>query len=183
MQLIQSSRESFWSTPQQKALNPYSHSLIISREVLILTLQILIALQGCISWYIPRDGLMTAHCLSQVVLGCTMYIPSDVPQPSGNLLVLVDVQHNTSLLSAVYGYNNSDACMCNARIYDPGPWYWWTYVCINDVCMIWQNQYLLVTCFVMTMMTAQMLALRSGNTGNTWLQLFRQYISTILSLD
>ena len=34
------------------------HSLIIGREVLILTLSILLALQGYISWYIPRDGLI-----------------------------------------------------------------------------------------------------------------------------
>ena len=33
-------------------------SLLINREVSILTLTILIALQGCIYWYIIRDGLM-----------------------------------------------------------------------------------------------------------------------------
>ena len=33
------------------------HSLIIGREVLILTLYVLLALQRCISWYIPRHGL------------------------------------------------------------------------------------------------------------------------------
>ena len=35
-----------------------THSLIIGREVSILKLYVLLAPQGCISWYIPRDGLM-----------------------------------------------------------------------------------------------------------------------------
>ena len=57
-----------------------SHSLIISREVLILTLTILTALRGCISWYIHTYGLMMRECLyaalSRDVLGCTsQYIP------------------------------------------------------------------------------------------------------------
>ena len=51
------------------------HSLIISREVLFLTLLILTFLQGCISWYIPRYGLMmrewTYTASSRDVLGCT----------------------------------------------------------------------------------------------------------------
>ena len=90
------------------------HSLIISRDVLISKPPILIVLQGCISWYIPRDGLMFREWLytasSQDVLGCTMYkislSPRDVPDvpwalPSGHLLVVGNVQPNTSLLSAM----------------------------------------------------------------------------------
>ena len=58
-----------------------SHSLIISREVLILTLSILPTLQGCISWYIPWYGLMidermAIHCLESRCIG--LYIPSDL---------------------------------------------------------------------------------------------------------
>ena len=51
------------------------HSLIISREVLILTLSILPSLEGCISWYIPwyefmmREWPYTAS--SRDILGCT----------------------------------------------------------------------------------------------------------------
>ena len=55
---------------------PLCHYLIISREVLILTLPILIALD--ISWYIPRDGLMMRECL---------YTPGSA-RASGNLLVV-----------------------------------------------------------------------------------------------
>ena len=99
------------------------HSLIISREVLILTLPILPTLQGCISWYIPRDGLMMREwpytASNRDVLGCTSpptsrfpsalemslgLRPRDISRASGNLLVVGDVQPNTSLLSAVYGY-------------------------------------------------------------------------------
>ena len=51
------------------------HSHIITREVLILTLSILLALQGCISWYIPRDGLMMREwpytASNRDELGCT----------------------------------------------------------------------------------------------------------------
>ena len=44
-------------TPQTFALLwCMDHSLIIGREVFILTLSKLLALQGYISWYIPRDG-------------------------------------------------------------------------------------------------------------------------------
>ena len=32
-------------------------------------------------------------------------VPRDISRASGNLLVVGDVQPNTSLLSAVYGYN------------------------------------------------------------------------------
>ena len=47
---------------------------------------------GCIGLYIPSD--------LEISLG-----PRDVPRASGNLLVVGDVQPNTSLLSAVYEYN------------------------------------------------------------------------------
>ena len=101
------------------------HSLIIGREVLILTLSILLALQGCISWYIPWDGLRMREwpytASNWDVLGCTSpptsrfpsalemslgLRPRDISRASGNLLVVGDVQPNTSLLSAVYGYND-----------------------------------------------------------------------------
>ena len=100
------------------------HSLIISREVLILTLSILPAMQGCISWYIPWYGLMMREwpytASSRDILGCTSpptsrfpsalemslgLRPRDISRASGNLSVVGDVQPNTSLLSAVYGYN------------------------------------------------------------------------------
>ena len=66
------------------------HSLPISREVLILTLSILITLKGCVSWYTPRDGLMMRkwpysmsiiHWLESGCIGCTvykLYIPYDL---------------------------------------------------------------------------------------------------------
>ena len=103
-----------------------THSLIIGREVLISTLYVLLALQGCISWYIPRDGLMMREwpytASNRDVLGCTSpptsrfpsalemslgLRPRDISRASGNLLVVGDVQPNTSLLSAVYVYNTS----------------------------------------------------------------------------
>ena len=96
----------------------------MNREVLILTLSILPALQGCISWYIPWYGLMMREwpytASSRDVLGCTSpptsrfpsalemslgLRPRDISRASGNLLVVRDVQPNTSLLLAVYGYN------------------------------------------------------------------------------
>ena len=46
----------FWYCPID--IPHICHSLIIGREVLILTLPILLALLGCISWYIPTDGLL-----------------------------------------------------------------------------------------------------------------------------
>ena len=102
-----------------------TRSLIISRELLILTLSILLALHWCISWYIPRDGLMMREwpytASNRDELGCTSpptsrfpsalemslgLRPRDISRASGNLLVVGDVQPNTSLLSAVYVYNN-----------------------------------------------------------------------------
>ena len=60
-----------------------THSLIIGREVLILTLYILLALQGCISWYIPRDGLMMREwpytASNRDELGCTSPLTSRYP--------------------------------------------------------------------------------------------------------
>ena len=110
-----------------------SHSLIIGREVLILTLYVLLTLQGCISWYIPRDGLMMREwpytASNRDELGCTSpptsrfpsalemslgLRPRDISRASGNLLVVGDVQPNTSLLSAVYGYN---IIQCNSTPY------------------------------------------------------------------
>ena len=100
------------------------HSLIISREVLVLTLPILPALQGCISWYIPQYGLVMREwpytASSRDVLGCTSpptsrfpsalemslgLRPRDISRASENLLVVGYVQPNISLLSPVYGYN------------------------------------------------------------------------------
>ena len=57
---------------------------------------------------------MAVHCLDSGSIG--LHIPSDleisigpqdVPRASGNLLVVGDVQPNTSPLSAVYVYNTS----------------------------------------------------------------------------
>ena len=106
------------------SVNSIYHSLIISREVLILTLSILPGLQGCISWYIPQYGLMmrewTYTASSRDVLGCTSprtsrfpsalemslgLRPRDISLALRNLLVVGDVQSNASLLSAVYTYN------------------------------------------------------------------------------
>ena len=97
------------------------HSLIISREVLILTLSILPAMQGCISWYIPWYGLMmrewpytassrdildrTSPPTSKFPLALEMSLgfrPRDISRASGNLEVGGDVQPNTSRLEAVY---------------------------------------------------------------------------------
>ena len=59
------------------------HFLIIGREVLILTLYLLLALQGCISWYIPRDGLMMREwpytASNRDELGCTPPLTSRFP--------------------------------------------------------------------------------------------------------
>ena len=76
-----------------------THSFIIGREVLILTLSILLNQQGGISWYIPRFPSAL-----EMSLGLR---PWDISRASGNLLVVGDVQPNTSLLSAVYVYNKS----------------------------------------------------------------------------
>ena len=47
-------------------------------------------LQGCTSWYIPRDGLLIREwpntALSWDALGCTMYIPSDLKISLGTFL-------------------------------------------------------------------------------------------------
>ena len=115
-----------WALPQSQNEINIIHSLIISREVLILTLSILPAMQGCISWYIPWYGLMMREwpytASSRDVLGCTSpptsrfpsalemslgLRPRDISRASGNLSVVGDVQPNTSLLSAVYGYNTT----------------------------------------------------------------------------
>ena len=66
------------------------------------------------------------------VLGCTSPLtsrfpsafglrPQDISRASGNLLVVGDVQPNTSLLSAVYGYNTSqlEAVYSHSLIINP----------------------------------------------------------------
>ena len=91
------------------------HSLIVGREVLILTLYILLTPQGCISWHIPKDGLMIREwpytASNQDALGCTppptSRFPSALEMSLGtrDLSVIRDAQPNTSFLSAVYVYN------------------------------------------------------------------------------
>ena len=93
------------------------HSLIVGREVLILTLYILLTPQGCISWHIPEDGLMIREwpytASNQDALGCTppptSRFPSALEMSLGtrDLSVVRDAQPNTSFLSAVYVYNTS----------------------------------------------------------------------------
>ena len=82
-----------------------THSLLISR--------------GCISWHIPRDGLIIREwpytASNQDALGCTppptSRFPSALEMSLGtrDLSVVRDAQPNTSLLSAVYGYNTLPA--------------------------------------------------------------------------
>ena len=79
---------------------------------LCVPLSILIALlQGCISWYIPRDGLMKKEWPNTAsgwdVLGYTSPPTSRFPSTleMGQFRVSGTVQSNTSLLLAMYGYN------------------------------------------------------------------------------
>ena len=96
---------------------PFSHNYQGKIDLKALSIQI--GLQGCIFWYIPRDGLMmrewpytgSSRDVECIRLYITMYVPSGLvislgplarcPLASGNLLVFRDVLYTRT----VYRYN------------------------------------------------------------------------------
>ena len=91
-------------------IQPYLSSFNTG-ELLILILTILIAPQGCISSYIPRNGSMMREWLytpsTRDLLGCTSPTTKRYPEAQEMSQGRSPRDINTSLLLAVYGYNTS----------------------------------------------------------------------------
>ena len=91
------------------------HSLILSREGLILTLPILPCPEGWISWSIPVDGLMMRRMsvlhqdsgvIGKSIPSALGLCPREISWVSGNLLGVGDGFPNTSLALVEHGYSS-----------------------------------------------------------------------------